>query len=111
MSSEQIGLNAEVAARCSPRAFDAAAELLAELPTMRGPQAKLRAMLRAWDCVLGVLGLCTDSPSADDFLPGMACALLQASPPMLLSALNSLVNFSAREDYEDMWVFHFVAAV
>jgi hypothetical protein len=70
----------QVAKRCSVRAFDAAAELLNELPTLRGPQPKLRAMLRAWDCVLGVLGLCTDSPSADDFLPGMAVALLQASP-------------------------------
>ena len=106
-----VGLSPDVAGRCSPHAFDAAAELLSTLPLHVGPQAKLRLMLRAWDCVLGVLGLCTDSPSADDFLPGMACALLHACPPMLISAVNSLVNFSAREDYEDMWVFHFVAAV
>ena len=111
LGPEEVGLGADVAKRCSPRAFDAAAELLASLPLLVGPQAKLRCMLRAWDCVLGVIGLCTDSPSADDFLPGMACALLRASPPMLISAVNSLVNFSAREDYEDMWVFHFVAAV
>ena len=108
---QQVGLDKKVAANCSKRAFDAAAELLAELPMLRGPQAKLRCMLRAWDCVLGVLGLCCDAPSADDFLPGMACAVLQAGPQMLISALNSMVNFSAREDYEDMWVFHFVATV
>ena len=48
ISPLQIGLSADVASRCSSRAFDAAAELLAELPTLKGPQAKLRCLLRAW---------------------------------------------------------------
>ena len=111
MSAESIGIAASVCRRLSPRSFDSAAALLRSLPALRGPQAKLQCMLRAWNCVLGVLGLCTDSPSADDFLPAMAYALLQASPPMLISSAISIVNFSAREDFEDMWVFHFVAAV
>ena len=71
----QVGLAADVSRRCSAHIFDGAAELLAQLPSAVGPQSKLRLMLRAWDCVLGALGLCTDSPSADDFLPGMAYAL------------------------------------
>jgi hypothetical protein len=68
-------------------------------------------MLRAWECVLGVLGLAADSPSADDFLPGMACALLHATPQRLVSSLCSMVNFAVREDYEDMFITHFVAAM
>jgi hypothetical protein len=111
LTPTSVGLDGEVCRRCSPHAFSAAAEHLARLPRARGPQAKLRCMLRAWDCVLGVLALCTDSPSADDFLPAMACALLQAAPPMLISSVTSMVNLSSREDFEDMWVFHFVAAV
>ena len=114
LTTKEIGLSAEMAALCSLRSFDSAAELLHVLPVALGPQGKLRCMLRVWDCVLGVLGLCTDVPSADDFLPGMACALIRAGmeqPPLLISALSSMVNFAAREDFEDMWLFHFIAAV
>jgi hypothetical protein len=106
-----VGLPPDICARLSPRAFDTAAAQLRALPSARGPQAKLRCMLRAWECVLGVLGLAADSPSADDFLPGMACALLHATPQRLVSSLCSMVNFAVREDYEDMFITHFVAAM
>ena len=106
-----VGLSPDICARLSPRAFDTAAAQLRALPSVRGPQAKLRCMLRAWDCVLGVLGLAADSPSADDFLPGMACALLHAAPQRVVSSLCSMVNFAVREDYEDMFITHFVAAM
>jgi hypothetical protein len=106
-----VGLPPDICVRLSPRAFDTAAAQLRALPSARGPQAKLRCMLRAWDCVLGVLGLAADSPSADDFLPGMACALLHATPQRMVSSLCSMVNFAVREDYEDMFITHFVAAM
>ena len=68
-------------------------------------------ILRAWDAVLGVLALCTDAPAADDYLPAMAYALLRARPPRLATCITTALNFSARESYEDMWLFHAAAAV
>ena len=61
--------------------------------------------------VLGVVALCTDSLSADDFLPAMASVLPRAALRRLASDVISVTNFSWREDFEDMWLFHFVASI
>ena len=110
VSVEDLGLGVELCRRCTSSSFDAAAKLLSALPAAAGPQAKLRLLLRAWDCVLGVLGLISDSPAADDYLPAMAHALLRASPAALITSITSVLNLAAREDFEEMWLFHTVAA-
>ena len=61
--------------------------------------------------VLGVVALCTDSLSADDFLPAMASVLPRAALRRLASDVISVTNFSWREDFEDMWLFHFIASI
>ena len=50
-----------------------------------------------------MLALLTDSFSADEFVPTMAYVLARASPPRLASDVCSVVNFSFREDFEEMW--------
>ena len=57
------------------------------------------------------MALCTDSLSADDFLPAMASVLPRAALRRLASDVSSVTNFSWREDFEDMWLFHFVASI
>ena len=84
--------------------------LLAGLRSAPTPQGRLRAVLRAWNAVLGVVALTNNSLSADDFLPAMASVLLRAALPRLASDLASVANFAWREDFEDMWLFHAVAA-
>ena len=61
--------------------------------------------------MLGVVALCTDSLSADDFLPAMASVLPRAALRHLASDAISVTNCSWREDFEDMWLFHFVASI
>ena len=109
----EVGLPSAVASLCtSDHSFgDAIAALRRLDTTVGGPQAKLRCVLTAWDCVLGVLALCVDGVSADEFLPAMAHALIRARVRTLASAAAQLVNWSAREDFEEMWLFHFVAAI
>ena len=53
---------------------------------------------------------CTDNLSADDFLPAMASVLPRAALSRLASDVCSVTSFSWREDFEDMWLFHFVAS-
>ncbi|KAL1508399.1 hypothetical protein AB1Y20_004509 [Prymnesium parvum] len=111
LSPAQVGLPPDMCDLVAAGSFRLAVDILQSLTDAAGPQEKLRCVLRSWDAVLGVIGLCSDSVSADDFLPSMAYVVLQASVPYLASSISSMVNFSFREDFEDMWMFHFVAAV
>ena len=78
------------------------------MATGRVERGSVRMALTLWRVPAG---LCTDSVSADDFLPSMAYVVIQAAPKALASNMISIINFSTREDFEDMWIFHFVAAV
>ena len=46
--------------------------------------------------VLGVVALCTDSLSADDFLPAMASVLPRAALRRIASDVSSVTNFAWR---------------
>ena len=111
LSLSELGFSASLSARCGPGAFSEAVRWLEKLEGALHPQAKLRCIRNAWDAILGVLALCADSPSADDYLPAMAQALVKAAPGRLASDACAVVNFSHREDFEEMFLFHFVASV
>lgn len=89
----QVGVPAEMCELMGPHSFRHAVEALRRVQACEGPQGKLGCVLSAWDAVLGVIGLCTDSVSADDFLPSMAYVVIQACLPTLASTVSSIVNF------------------
>jgi hypothetical protein len=111
LSLEDVKLAPDICRCCGSESFALAVDALRSTHTSHDPQCKLKAVLRGWNAVLGVLAICTDSISADDYLPAMAFVLTRAEMPQLASDVCCIVNFSHREDVEEMWVVHFVAAV
>ncbi|KAJ1638012.1 hypothetical protein T492DRAFT_947326, partial [Pavlovales sp. CCMP2436] len=106
-----VGLDAQIAPGVDAASFVSARSELRLLASTSHPRLKLARLLRAWECVLGVLATLRPTPAADDFMPALVAVFARAHVPLVLGELTLLANWAARDEREDMWLCHALAAL
>ncbi|XP_063710037.1 receptor-mediated endocytosis protein 6 homolog [Culicoides brevitarsis] len=77
------------------------------------PKEKVKCIVRACHCIMSMLSMAIDNPSADDLTPVLIFIIIKANPPNLLSTIQYINCFigDKLEGEENYWWTQFVTAV